>query len=226
MILCTTAAFAMPDYMAEERIYEESSTYYREFLNKMETNANFRQVINAAEELGVTFVDIQESGFSEKEMNNLISFDTAEELLAFIESIQSQNNFVISESELIADTEFGANTMSTSNTTVSKWTYNAISGGAFVWQNISLQYTLTYISGQKHLSNVSITDSFYTGIAIALSRTHQYGSFSGVALITPVAITTPWGTANATGLDLYGVDIFGVPIGLQIQSTFNIEFRP
>ena len=115
-------------------------------------------------------------------------------------------------------------TSSANTTTVSRWAPGP--AGLMVWQNISLEYTLSIISGQNHLTNVRIIDSFYTGLTIALSRTHQFGSFSGRAFLGGSVITVPSGTASATGLDLYGVNILGVPAGLRVQRTFNIEFRP
>jgi len=227
MLICSSL-FAV-SVGAVDMYAKEKSDSYKKFIKEMEVNKSFRQTIIAAEELGVEFVDIQNLNFSEKQMNNLIKFDSEKEFLAFIENMQFQNNFVISESDILSRYESKAidsSATATSYTTVSAWAPGPT--GTLVWKNISLQYTLDYRNGIKDLSDVSIIDSFYSGLSFALTRTHQYGSFSGVAVFNNTAgvLTVPFGTANATGLDLYGVEVMGLPIGLQLQSTFNIEFRP
>jgi len=226
--MMSTTAFAID---SED---ESISIYYQQFLDRMEEDEDFRQFVLAAEEMGIEFVDIKRSKISEAELNNMRSFETETEFFTYVEAQQAENIISFTTSDIIESYAAQTGIMPTSSqplptghntVTLTEW---APGMGAFTWRNITLDFTVSYTQGQLHLGNVSVNDSFYSGLTIGLYRTHNASSsyFSGVTLITSVAMTTRSGTAYAVGVDETEINLFGIPIVQREQRTFEMFYMP
>ncbi|OBY79902.1 hypothetical protein BBG47_09135 [Paenibacillus sp. KS1] len=131
-----------------------------------------------------------------------MKFNSVEELEAFIDILKSEQT----------NEDFNTLGSSPLYTGHVKW-YAALLGGTFSWKNIEYKYDVSFDKkGNGYMSRIYDVSSYLTGIQIGLSYT-QLKDRSWVSGDTAHLIVD--------GTYLVGADIFGVPIGVKVETTWE-----
>ncbi len=187
----------------------------------------WRQAFNAAEDLGVEFTNVNNLGFSEDQMDNLMKFDSIDEFLEFI----TQSKHVDIEVDIAKDIPVSQSSLTHSasllraaDTRITKEISRNHPTEALLWENILVSYDMFESYGHRFMRNVSVEDGWFTGVTLAVSYTFIYGEFSGINVIYPDAMGIGLGIADAHGTMFVGAEIFGLQLGVTVPYTMSIGF--